>query len=101
RIKKGDTVVARTQLILANLRLVVCIARRYRSSKLSFDDLVQEGNLGLVRASQDFDPSVHNTRFSTHAEFWIKSFIHRAIIANDSLIQVPANVFWLRKRYRR
>jgi RNA polymerase sigma factor (sigma-70 family) len=80
---------------------VFSIARRYSSSKLSLDDLVQEGNLGLIRASQDFDPSVHNTRFSTYAELWIKAFVHRALIANDSLIRIPEHLFLLRKRYRR
>ncbi len=100
RIKRGDTA-ARKQLILANLRLVVSIVRRYQSSKLSFDDLIQEGNLGLIRASQDFDPTVHDTRFSTYAELWIKAFVHRALIANDSLIRVPEHIFLLRKRYRR
>ena len=99
RIKRGDTT-AQKQLVLANLRLVVSIVRRYRSSKLSFDDLVQEGNLGLIRASQDFDPTVRDTRFSTYAELWIKAFVHRALIANDSLIRVPEHVFLLRKRYR-
>src|SRR5262249_23163352 len=54
RIKGGDEA-ARKQLILANLRLVVVIARRFRSSKLSLEDLIQEGNLGLIRASEDFD----------------------------------------------
>jgi RNA polymerase sigma factor (sigma-70 family) len=98
RIKRGDAA-ARKQLILANLRLVVSIARRYRSSNLSFDDLVQEGNLGLIRASQDFDPSVRDSRFSTYAKLWIKAFVHRALIANDSLIRVPEHVFLLRKRY--
>ena len=100
RIKRGDKT-ARKQLILANLRLVVSIVRRYRSNKLSFDDLVQEGNLGLIRASQDFDPSVHGTRFSTYAEIWINNFVHRALVANDSLIRVPEHIFRLRKRYRR
>jgi RNA polymerase primary sigma factor len=100
RIKRGDTI-AHKQLILANLRLVVSIVRRYRSSKLSFDDLVQEGNLGLIRASQDFDPSLHDTRFSTYAELWIRAFVHRALIANDSLVRVPEHIFLLRKRYRR
>jgi DNA-directed RNA polymerase sigma subunit (sigma70/sigma32) len=99
RIKRGDAA-ARKQLILANLRLVISLVRRYRSRKLSFDDLVQEGNLGLIRASQDFDPSVHDTRFSTYAEIWINAFVYRALVANDSLIRVPEYVFELRKRYR-
>jgi RNA polymerase primary sigma factor len=100
RIKRGDKA-ARKHLIMANLRLVVSIVRKYRSGRLSFDDLIQEGNLGLIRASQDFDPSVREARFSTYAEIWIKAFVHRALIANDSLIRVPENVFLLRKRYRR
>jgi RNA polymerase sigma factor (sigma-70 family) len=100
RIRNGNQV-ARKQLILANLRLVVRIARRYRSSKLSLEDLVQEGNLGLIRASEDFDPSVHGSRFATYAEVWIRAFIHRSLVANDSLIRIPEHVFLLRKRYRR
>ncbi len=98
RIKRGDTA-ARKQLILANLRLVISIARKYKSSNLSFDDLVQEGNLGLIRASQDFDPSIRDSRFSTYAKLWIKAFVHRALITNDSLIRVPEHLFELRKRY--
>jgi RNA polymerase primary sigma factor len=98
RIKRGDSA-ARKQLILANLRLVISIARKYKSSNLSFDDLVQEGNLGLIRASQDFDPSARDARFSTYAKLWIKAFVHRALIANGSLIRVPEQVFLLRKRY--
>jgi RNA polymerase sigma factor (sigma-70 family) len=100
RIKGGDQA-ARKQLILANLRLVARIARRYKASKLSLDDLVQEGNLGLIRASEDFDPSVHGCSFYTYAEIWIKAFIHRALIANDSLIRIPLHVFQRRKQYRR
>ncbi|MGP0063511.1 MAG: sigma-70 family RNA polymerase sigma factor [Isosphaeraceae bacterium] len=98
RIKRGDTS-ARKQLILANLRLVVSVARKYRSTNLSFDDLVQEGNLGLIRASQDFDPSSREARFSTYAKLWIKAFVYRALIANDSLIRVPERLFLLRQRY--
>jgi RNA polymerase sigma factor (sigma-70 family) len=100
RIKGGDQA-ARRQLVLANLRLVVMIARRFKTDKLPVDDLVQEGNLGLMRASEDFDPSVHGCRFASYAEIWIKAFIHRALVANDSLIRVPQHVFLLRKRYRR
>ena len=100
RIKGGDQA-ARRQLILANLRVVVEIARGFRSSKVPLDDLIQEGNLGLIRASEDFDPSVHGCRFYTYAEVWIRAFIHRALIANDSLIRVPQHVFLQRKQYRR
>jgi RNA polymerase sigma factor (sigma-70 family) len=100
RIKGGDQG-ARRQLILANLRLVVAIARKYRNSKLSLEDLIQEGNLGLIRASEDFDPAVHGSRFSTYAEIWIRAYVHRAVVANDSLVRVPQHVFLLRKQYRR
>jgi RNA polymerase sigma factor (sigma-70 family) len=100
RIKGGDQA-ARRQLILANLRSVVEIARRYRSRKVSLEDLIQEGNLGLIRASADFDPSVHGSRFFTYAEVWIKAFIHRALVANDSLIRLPEHVFLRRKQSRR
>jgi RNA polymerase primary sigma factor len=80
---------------------VISIARRYRSIKLSFDDLVQEGNLGLIRASQDFDPSTHKANFATYATIWIKSYVHRALISNDSLIRVPDHLSLLRTRHRR
>lgn len=100
RIKTGDEA-ARRRLILANLRVVVEIARRFRRGKVPLDDLIQEGNLGLIRASADFDPSVHACRFYTYAEVWIRAFIHRALIANDSLIRVPQHVFLQRKQYRR
>jgi RNA polymerase primary sigma factor len=100
RIQGGDQA-ARRQLVQANLRLVVMIAQRFRSRKVSLDDLVQEGNLGLMRASEDFDPETHGCRFGSYAEIWIKAFIHRALVANESLIRLPDRVFQRRKQYRR
>lgn len=100
RIKGGDQS-ARRRLILANLRLVVEIARRFRSRKLSLEDMIQEGNLGLIRASEDFDPAVHACRFASYAEIWIRSYVHKALIANESLVRVPEHVFLLQKQYRR
>src|SRR6185312_4866574 len=91
RIKGGDQT-ARKRLILANLRLVVEIARRFRSRKLSLEDMIQEGNLGLIRASEDFDPTIHAYRFASYAEIWIRSYVHKALIANDSLVRVPEHV---------
>lgn len=91
RIKLGDQD-ARRQLILANLRLVVVVARRYPARKLSLDDLVQEGTLGLIRASEDFDPSIHGCRFFSYAEIWIKAYIHRTVVANGSMIRIPLHV---------
>ena len=100
RIKGGDQA-ARRQLILANLRAVVEIARRFRNSKVPLDDLIQEGNLGLIRASADFDPYVHICSFYTYAEIWIKAFIHRALIRDDSLIRIPEHVYLRRRQHRR
>lgn len=92
RIKGGDQA-ARRRLILTNLRIVVDIARRYAGRKLPMDDLVQEGNLGLIRASADFDPMVHGCRFYTYAGIWIRAFIRKALVANDSIIRVPNHAF--------
>jgi RNA polymerase sigma factor (sigma-70 family) len=100
RILGGDQA-ARRRLIDANLRAVIEIARQFRGGKVPLEDLIQEGNLGLIRASADFDPAVHGCRFYTYAEVWIRAFIHRALIANDSLIRVPQHVFLERRRSRR
>src|SRR5262249_28639831 len=78
RIEAGDAQ-ARDHLVRANLRLVVNIARGYARGSLSLDDLIAEGNLGLLRAAEAFDASM-NTRFSTYASYWIKQSIKRAII---------------------
>lgn len=100
RIRGGDED-ARRELIEANLRMVVEIARRFRGGKLPLDDLVQEGNLGLIRASADFDPVVHDCRFYTYAAVWIKAFIHRALASNGSLIRIPKHLLEQRKQVRR
>lgn len=100
RIRLGDHD-ARRRLILANLRLVAFLARRYRARNLSLDDLVQEGTLGLMRASEDFDPSVHGCRFFTYAEIWIKAFMHRTVVANGSMIRVPLHAHRRLERARR
>ena len=83
RIKTGDTA-AQHQLILANMKLVLAIVHDYKNCGLSWDDLIQEGNLGLIRASQDFDPEAYGKRFQTYASFWIRRSIHRALAANGS-----------------
>jgi RNA polymerase primary sigma factor len=100
RIKTGDTA-AQHQLILANVKLVVAIAGDYKNCGLPLDDLVQEGNLGLIRASQDFDPVLYGKRFQTYASFWIRTSIHRALAANGSLIQPSEYGRMLRLQYRR
>src|SRR5262249_24486817 len=78
RIARGDKL-ARDRMVRANLRLVVNIARGYIGKGLALQDLIEEGNLGLLRAVQGFDPSV-GTRFSTYASYWIKQSIKRALV---------------------
>jgi RNA polymerase sigma factor (sigma-70 family) len=100
RVKAGDAA-AQHQLILANRNLVLAIVRDYKNCGLEWDDLVQEGNLGLIRASQDFDPVAYGSRFQTYASFWIRTSIHRALVVNGSLIRRSEYVSLLRLRYVR
>ena len=100
RIMAGDTA-AQHQLILANMNLVLAIVRDYKNCGLALDDLVQEGNLGLIRASQDFDPEAYRKRFRTYASFWIRTSIHRALVVNGSLTRCSEYVGLLRLRYGR
>src|SRR5260221_13817645 len=86
RVELGDSE-ARDHLVRANLRLVVNIARGYQNKGLSLQDLIAEGNLGLLRAVEGYDPSM-NTRFSTYAAFWIKQSMKRAV---DDQAQVGAD----------
>lgn len=87
RAKNGDKE-ARERLINSNLRLVIKIARGYINNEVDFLDLVQEGNLGLIRAVDKFDHT-KNVRFSTYASFWIKQSIARAIINKSRTIKLP------------
>lgn len=87
RILEGDSE-ARDQMVRANLRLVVNIARSYCAKGLSLQDLIEEGNLGLLRAVEGFDPTM-NTRFSTYASFWIKQAIKRALVNTAKTIRIP------------
>jgi RNA polymerase primary sigma factor len=98
-IATGDTD-ARARMIQANLRLVVKIARDYVGRGMGLDDLIGEGNLGLIRAAQEFEPRF-GTRFSTYASYWIKQAIRHALINTTSTIRLPAHMVGLLTRWRR
>ena len=87
-VSAGD-MEARDLMIRSNLRLVVNIARGYTGRGLGLLDLIEEGNLGLLRAVEGFDPAV-GTRFSTYASYWIKQSIKRALINSSKTIRIPA-----------
>ncbi|TWT69883.1 RNA polymerase sigma factor SigA [Crateriforma conspicua] len=99
QIAQGD-VMARDRMVRANLRLVVNIARGYTGKGLGLQDLIEEGNLGLLRAVEGFDPSV-GTRFSTYASYWIKQSIKRALINSAKTIRIPAYMVELLSKWRR
>ena len=98
-IARGDRD-ARSRMIEANLRLVVKIARDYLGRGMLIDDLIGEGNLGLIRAAEDFDPGF-GTRFSTYASYWIKQSIRHALINTSTTIRLPAHMFGLLTKWRR
>ena len=98
-IKAGDRD-ARARMIRANLRLVVKIARDYAGRGLSLDDLIGEGNLGLIRAAEDFDPRF-GTRFSTYASYWIKQAIRHALTNTTATIRLPAHMVTLLSKWRK
>src|SRR5438093_11436918 len=99
RVEQGDPE-ARDHMVRANLRLVVNIARGYTGRGLSFQDLIEEGNLGLLHAVERFDPS-RNTRFSTNASYWILDTIERALVNTSKTIRIPAYMVELLAQWRR
>jgi RNA polymerase primary sigma factor len=99
RIAEGDPE-AREHMVKANLRLVVNIARGYLGKGLSLDDLIEEGNLGLMRAVEGFDGAME-TRFSTYASYWIKQSIRRAVMNQGKPIRLPAYMVTLLSKWKR
>ncbi|MSR54478.1 MAG: sigma-70 family RNA polymerase sigma factor [Gemmataceae bacterium] len=99
KIGVGDTE-SRDLMVRANLRLVVNIARGYTGKGLVLQDLIEEGNLGLLRAVEGFDPNM-NTRFSTYASYWIKQSIKRALVNTAKTIRIPAYMVELLAKWRR
>ena len=90
RIELGDRA-AREQMIVANLRLVVSIAKRYKNRGLAFLDLIEEGNLGLIKAADGFKLS-KECRFSTYATWWIRQGMDRALMNQSRTIRLPVHV---------
>ncbi len=90
---------AREQLVRSNLRLVVNIAKKYTGRGMSLGDLIEEGNLGLIRAVDYFDPD-RGVRFSTYAAWWIKQSIKRALLENIQPVHIPTYMVALINQWR-
>jgi RNA polymerase sigma factor (sigma-70 family) len=90
---------AREQLVRSNLRLVVNIAKKYGDRGMSLGDLIEEGNLGLIRAVDYFDPD-RGVRFSTYAAWWIKQSIKRALLENVQPVHIPTYMVALINQWR-
>ncbi|HEY5132820.1 MAG TPA: RNA polymerase sigma factor RpoD/SigA [Candidatus Krumholzibacteriaceae bacterium] len=98
RLARAGDLEARKKLIVANLKLVITIARSFSTYGVPFLDLVEEGNLGLIKAVSKFDPE-KGFRFSTYASWWIRQAIVRAISDSSRTIRIPIHVFQLMTRY--
>lgn len=99
RIRRGEAE-ARRKMIQANLRLVISIAKRYSYLGMPISDLIEEGNLGLMRAVTKFNPG-KGFRFSTYAAWWIKQYVLRAIANQGKTIRIPVYMVDILSRYRK
>ncbi|MHC4984261.1 MAG: sigma-70 family RNA polymerase sigma factor [Planctomycetota bacterium] len=100
RVREHSDPIARERMIHSNLRLVVKIAKEYANPGMTLGDLVAEGNLGLMRAVEEFDPDA-GVRFSTYAAWWIKQAIKRAMINAGQPVHIPAYLAKLITKWRR
>lgn len=99
RVVEGNDPLAREHLVRANLRLVVNIAKKFAGRGVGLSDLIEEGNLGLIKAVDYFDPE-RGTRFSTYAAWWIKQSIKRALLENVQPVHVPTYMVTLINQWR-
>jgi RNA polymerase primary sigma factor len=99
RIKKGDRF-ARAKMIQSNLRLVINIAKRYSGLGVSMLDLIEEGNLGLMKAVEKFNPR-KGYRFSTYAAWWIRQYISRAIANQGKTVRIPVYITEMMARFKK
>jgi RNA polymerase primary sigma factor len=99
RIKRGDKL-ARAKMIQSNLRLVINIAKRYSGLGVSILDLIEEGNLGLMKAVEKFNPK-KGYRFSTYAAWWIRQYISRAIANQGKTVRIPVYITEMMARFKK
>ncbi len=90
RVQEGDEE-AKKRMIEANLRLVIYLVKKYANRGLPISDLIEEGNLGLIKAVERFDPE-RNCRFSTYAVWWIRQYMKRAVINQSKVVRLPVHV---------